>query len=155
MDVRWAALIMVVVGVLGGLATDIGPWYRSLQQPDWKPPDWVFGPVWTTLYITTAWAGVRTWRRLPGPSARTGFLVACLVNALLNVLWSLLYFSLQRPDWALHEGIALWCSAAWVTSLMLRVDRRAAALMLPHLAWLAVAWFLNLSTVRLNPALIG
>lgn len=145
---------MVLVALLGGWATDIGPWYYSLAQPPWKPPDWAFGVVWTTLYVTTAWAGVRAWRRLPLGSARTGFLAACLINGVLNVLWSVLYFTLQRPDFALYEGLALWCSAAWVTALMLRIDRLAAALMVPHLAWLGVAWALNLSTLRLNPALI-
>ena len=142
---------MVSVALLGAWATDIGPWYLGLAQPGWKPPDWLFGPIWTTLYFTTGWAGVRTWRRLnPGPD-QSAFILACLINAMLNVLWSAMYFALQRPDWALWEGAALWMSAAWVAALMLRVDRIAAWLMVPHLAWLGLAWVLNLATVRLNP----
>lgn len=151
MDVRWAVGVMTGVALLGGLATDIGPWYFSLRQPAWKPPDWAFGPVWTLLYITTAWAGVRTWRRLPIGPDRSGFLLACGINAMLNVLWSALYFSWRRPDWALWEGVALWLSAAWVSVLMVKVDRLSFGLMLPHLIWLAVAWALNLATVQLNP----
>lgn len=150
-DVRWATVVMLVVAALGGAATDIGPWYASLQQPPWKPPDAWFGPVWMALYASTAWAGVRTWRRLPHDRARRVFLCSCLVNALLNIGWSVLYFTARRPDWALWEGLALWCSAAWVTWLMSRVDRLAVLLMLPHLAWLALAWALNWATVRLNP----
>ena len=146
---------MVVVAAVGGLATDVGPWYRSLQQPSWKPPDELFGPVWLLLYVTTAWAGVRTWRRLAPGTARSGFLLACVLNALLNILWSVLYFTVRRPDWALWEGMALWLSAAWVVWLMHRVDRVSVRLMLPHLLWLALALALNGATVRLNPPFSG
>jgi len=152
-DVQCAVALMVVVASLGGWATDIGPWYFSLAQPAWKPPDAWFGPVWMVLYVTTAWAGVRTWRRMPaaaGP-ARSGFVLVCLLHALLNVLWSVLYFTLRRPDWALVEGVALWLTAAWAARLMSRVDRLSGLLMLPLLLWLAVAWALNAATVRLNP----
>jgi len=150
-DVRWAATLMVVVATVGGLATDVGPWYQSLAQPAWKPPDAWFGPVWSTLYVSTAWAGIRTWRRLPEGQTRRFFLAACLLNALLNILWSVLYFAARRPDWALIEAAVLWCSAAWVTYLMSRVDRVAVMLMLPHLTWLGLAWALNQATVSLNP----
>lgn len=149
-DVWVATGIMVAVGLLGGLATDIGPWYAALRQPDWKPPDWLFGPMWTLIYGTTAWAGVRTWRRLHGGPSRGWFLVACGLNGMLNVLWSLLYFTLRRPDWALAEGVVLWLSAAWVTALMARVDRFSVGLMMPHLSWLTVALLLNRATLTLN-----
>ena len=88
-DIRWTVVLITAVAVLGGLATDIGPWYFSLQQPSWKPPDWAFGPVWILLYVTTGWAGVRTWRRLGSGPARSGFLLACGINGMLNVLWSM------------------------------------------------------------------
>ena len=150
-DVQGAVALMVAVAGLGGWATDIGPWYFALVQPAWKPPDALFGPVWTVLYITTGWAGVRTWRRLPTGPARSGFLLVCLLHAMLNVLWSVLYFTLRRPDWALVEGLALWLTAAWAAGLMRRVDRTSALLLLPLLAWLAVALALNAATVWLNP----
>jgi tryptophan-rich sensory protein len=78
-------------------------------------------------------------------------LLVCLLHAMLNVLWSVLYFTLRRPDWALVEGLALWLTAAWAAGLMRRVDRTSALLMMPLLAWLAVAWALNAATVWLNP----
>lgn len=148
----WVAVaVMVIVGSLGGLATDIGPWYAALRQPDWKPPDWLFGPMWMVIYGSTGWAGVRTWRRLGDSPSRGWFLMACGLNGTLNVLWSVLYFTFRRPDWALAEGVLLWLSAAWVTAQMLRVDRWSAALMVPHLVWLAVALLLNRATLILNP----
>ncbi len=150
-DVRWAVLLITGVALLGAWATEIGAWYLGLVQPPWKPPDWAFGPIWTALYVTTGWAGVRTWRRLEAGPDQSAFLLACLINAMLNVLWSTLYFTLRRPDWALWEGVALWLSAAWVATLMARVDRFSSFLMVPHLAWLGLAWALNLATVRLNP----
>jgi tryptophan-rich sensory protein len=96
---------------------------------------------------------VRTWRRFPAQvsPARSGFLLVCLLHALLNVLWSVLYFTLRRPDWALIEGVALWFTAAWAATLMLRVDRFSGLLMLPLLLWLGIAWALNAATVWLNP----
>ena len=151
-DVRVTWAVMVGVALLGGAATDVGPWYQSLHQPPWKPPDWAFGPVWTVVYATTGWAGVRAWRRMRGAIDRGWFALACGINALLNVLWSVLFFSFRRPDWALVEGLALWLSVVWVTVLMWRVDRKAAGLMIPHLLWVAVAVALNASTLALNPA---
>ena len=85
-----AAFIAVVVAGVGGLATDLGPWYRGLTQPPWKPPDLVFGPVWTLLYTLTAWAGARAWWRAgwAGPDGpdearplRRRILAAFLLNA--------------------------------------------------------------------------
>lgn len=152
-DVRWTMAAIGVVGLLGGAVTEIGPWYFALTQPPWKPPDWVFGPAWMLIYLCTGWAGVRTWRRLPTGNSRSGYLVACAINGLLNVLWSLLYFTMRRPDWALSEGIALWLSILWVTALTARVDRLGAWLMSPYIVWVAVALALNFETLRLNPAL--
>lgn len=58
-----AILIAIAVGMIGGLATEIGPWYLELTKPAWQPPDWLFGPMWTMIYIFTGMAGVRAWRR--------------------------------------------------------------------------------------------
>lgn len=150
-DVRWTVAAIALVGIIGGAATDIGPWYFALVQPAWKPPDWTFGPAWMLIYVCTGWAGVRAWRRLSIETARSGFLVACAINGLLNILWSFLYFTLRRPDWAFSEGIALWLSIVWVAALIARVDRLGTWLMVPYLAWVAVALALNFETLRLNP----
>ena len=155
-----AAFMAVVVAGVGGLATDLGPWYRGLTQPPWKPPDLVFGPVWTLLYTLTAWAGARAWWRAgwAGPDGpdearrlRRRILAAFLFNAVLNVLWSALFFLAQRPDWALVEIVLLTASVWWLIVLCAAVDRLASRLLWPYLAWVLFAATVNAGVIRLNP----
>ena len=103
-----AFLLAILVGGIGGAATEIGPWYNSLIKPAWQPPDWAFGPIWTLIYITTGIAGVRAWR-LGDEQQQRYFLGALLLNCGLNLLWSLLFFKMQRPDLALIEVVAFGC----------------------------------------------
>lgn len=162
-----AAAIAVLVAGIGGLATDLGPWYRGLVQPPWKPPDIVFGPVWTLLYTLTAWAGARAWwhagagAQADEAAAQAGrrrqrlLLAGFLLNALLNVLWSVLFFKAQRPDWALVEIVLLTASVLWLISACAEVDRLAARLLLPYLAWVLFAATVNAGVLRLNPLALG
>jgi tryptophan-rich sensory protein len=147
-----AFLLAILVGGIGGAATEIGPWYYSLVKPAWQPPDWAFGPIWTLIYITTGIAGVRAWR-LGDEHQRRYFLGALLINCALNLLWSLLFFKMQRPDIALIEVVTLWLSILPLILLPLRYSPRSSLLMLPYLAWVSVAAYLNLTIVRLNPLL--
>ena len=148
-------LAAVAVGLLGGLATDIGPWYRQLVKPSWQPPDWLFGPVWTTIYALVVIAGVRSWRRTPTTAAREWLVVLFAANAFVNVLWSLLFFRLRHPDWALLDVGVLWASVLALTVVLWRRDRLGGALMLPYLAWVSFASFLNLVIVSLNAPFSG
>jgi tryptophan-rich sensory protein len=144
-----AFLLAITVGGIGGAVTEIGPWYFSLIKPTWQPPDWAFGPIWTLIYITTGIAGVRAWR-LGDSRQRRLFLIALLINCALNVLWSLLFFKMQRPDLSLIEVVALWLSIVPLILLPLRYSPRSSLLILPYLAWVSVAAYLNLTIVRLN-----
>ena len=159
-----AAFVAVLVAGVGGLATDLGPWYRGLVQPPWKPPDLIFGPVWTLLYTLTAWAGARAWWRAGlaetaglhegGRQARRlrrRLLLAFGLNAVLNVLWSVLFFLLKRPDWALMEIVLLTASVWWLVALCATVDRLASRLLWPYLAWVLFAATVNAGVIRLNP----
>ena len=145
-----AAASAVAVAMLGALMTDLGPWYAALRQPAWKPPDWVFGPVWTTIFSLAAIAGVNGWRRAPDRESRERMLLLFAANAFLNVLWSLLFFRLHRPDWALIEVPLLWLSVLALIVLLARFARLAACLLVPYLIWVAIAALLNWQTVRLN-----
>ena len=152
---RWrpiaiAAAAAVFVAVLGALMTDLGPWYAQLRQPAWKPPDWVFGPVWTTIFALAAAAGVIGWRRAPSRAARELMLLLFAANGFLNVFWSLLYFRLHRPDWALWEVPLLWLSVLALIVVLARYAKPAAALLAPYLVWVAIAAALNWQTVVLN-----
>ena len=144
-----AVLLAIVTGGVGGLATEIGPWYFNLAKPSWQPPDWLFGPVWTTIYILTGIAGVRAWRRADDVQRRH-LMGALLLNIVLNILWSAIFFTAHRPDIALIEVVALWLSILLIALLVRRYSPMSALLLLPYLAWVAFAAYLNLTIVRLN-----
>lgn len=140
----------VLVAVLGGLSTDIGPWYQQLEKPSWQPPDWLFGPVWTLLYALAALAGVWAWRAADSAAARSNVLLLFSQNAVLNVVWSLLFFRLQRPDWALVEVGVLWASTGLLVIGLGRIHGRAGAILLPYWAWVSFAAVLNYAIVARN-----
>lgn len=148
--IAFAVAWTILLGLVGALVTDIGPWYRGLIKPTWQPPDWLFGPVWTTIFICAAVAFYLAWQH-PDATARTRTLLVTvwLANAMLNVVWSFLFFRLRRPDWALLEIAPLWLSI--VTMLWLASTAgRAGWLLAPYLAWVSFAAVLNTAIVRLN-----
>lgn len=144
-----AILLSLLVGGLGGAATEIGPWYFQLQKPSWQPPDWLFGPAWTTIYVLTSIAGVKAWRRADEVQRRY-FLGALLLNLVLNLFWSLIFFTSQRPDIALLEVVPLWLSILLMVLLVRSYSPQSALLMLPYLGWVAFAAYLNWTIVKLN-----
>jgi tryptophan-rich sensory protein len=146
-----AITVAVIVGLIGGLATDIGPWYRDLKKPWFQPPDWAFGPAWTLIYAATGTAAVMAWRAAAEDSQRTLILVAFLINALLNVAWSVIFFTFKRPDLALIEVSVLWLSIVALIYIVWPHSKTAAYLLLIYLAWVTFASALNLATVKLNP----
>jgi benzodiazapine receptor len=153
---RWApvalaALAAVLIAVMGGLATDIGGWYRALVKPPWQPPDWLFGPAWTLIYALAAMAGVAAWRGASDAVARQRVLLLFSLNAFLNVFWSLLFFRLQRPDLALLEVVFLWLSILALIIGLRPMSKRTTYYLLPYLAWVSFAAILNAEVVRLNP----
>ena len=152
---RWtpvavAAGAAVLVAALGAAATDIGPWYQALAKPSWQPPDWLFGPAWTLIYGLIALAGVTAWRAARTRAARQRVLLLFSVNALLNVLWSELFFGFHRPDWAVLETTVFWLSIAVLIAAVWPLSHRAGWLLAPYLAWVTFASLLNLAVVRLN-----
>jgi tryptophan-rich sensory protein len=146
-----AAAAAVLVASLGATITDIGPWYQNLRRPSWNPPDWVFGPVWTIIFGLAALAGVNAWRDAPNGNSRGTMIGLFALNGFLNVLWSLLFFRMQRPDWALREVLLLWLSVALLIFVLSRYSRLAAGLLIPYLIWVTFAATLNLEIVKLNP----
>ncbi|GJE17065.1 TspO/MBR family protein [Methylobacterium marchantiae] len=140
----------LVTALAGGLLTTTGPWYHSLRRPSWKPPDWAFGPVWTTIFTLTAISGVMAWHADTSPSARSALLSAYAVNLILNIAWSGIFFRLRRPDWAYVEVIALWLSIVALIVVTARVSGAAALLLAPYLTWVSIATLLNRAIVKLN-----
>ena len=145
-----AALSATAVGALGGLNTQLGSWYYQLHKPSWQPPDWLFGPVWTLIFALAALAGVIYWRRQENRESRLQVIGAFALNGFLNLLWSLLFFRLERPDWALYEVVFLWASIVLLIALLTRASRTAAWLLAPYLVWVSFASALNWEVVTLN-----
>lgn len=142
-----AAACVVVVLFLGGLATRLDAWYEGLRKPSWQPPGWLFAPVWTSIGALTAWAAVLGWEATANRPLLAGLFA---VNGVLNVLWSVLFFQLRRPDWALAEVVPLWLSVLALIVALAPASSFAAWLLVPYLVWVAFAAFLNLVIVRLN-----
>lgn len=140
-------LLMVVGGgSLIGVANDPGAWYASLRKPAFNPPDWIFGPVWTFLYILIAIAGWRIWRlRQTG-----GAMSVWWMQLGLNFLWSPVFFTLQSPLAALVVILGLLASIATFIRLTWDLDRPAALLFVPYAAWVLFATLLNAAIVVLN-----
>jgi benzodiazapine receptor len=130
-------------------ATSVGTWFVTLNKPSWNPPGWLFGPVWTTLYVLMAIAAWRVWRRAEAAAARRT-LVWFGAQLALNALWSVLFFGLRRPGWAFAEIFVLWSVLATLLIRFWRADRVAGALWAPYVAWVSFATVLNGSIWWLN-----
>lgn len=136
---------------LGAMATtsSVNGWYQTLTKPSWNPPDWLFGPVWSTLYLMMAIAAWLVWRYrgLKGSSvAMTWF----GVQLALNSLWSIIFFGLNQPGWAFVEIIFLWLAIVATVTAFRRISTAAASLLVPYLAWSTFAACLNFAIWRLN-----
>ncbi len=143
--------ICFAVSGLGGLITaqSVGTWYQDLAKPAFNPPDWVFAPVWTTLYLLMAIAAWRVWRRAgwrDGHAALTAF----GVQLALNLAWSTAFFGLRMPGAALVVVLVLLAAVAVTTRLFWTADRPAGLLLTPLLAWVGFATLLNTAIWRLN-----
>lgn len=142
-------LLTLVVGAAGSAVTQpaIPVWYADLLKPSFNPPNWVFAPVWTTLYVLMAIAAWRVWR-VTGTRAPEMALYA--VQLALNLLWSVLFFGLHRILWALADLGLLLVAVLATLAVFWRRDRMAGALLIPYLAWSGFAFLLNLAIWRLN-----
>ncbi|WP_337174862.1 TspO/MBR family protein [Paludisphaera sp.] len=146
--------VVAVAGALGSWATypSLRHWYEGLRKPSWTPPGWLFGPVWSTLYLLMAASAWRVWRRDDAPAGRRKEALACWGFQLaLNVGWSWLFFGLHRPTLAFVELVALWLAILATIVATARVDRPAAWMLAPYLAWVTFAGALNGTIARLNP----
>jgi len=154
--VRGIGLVIFIVvclgaGGLGAIATrpEIPTWYPELVKPLWNPPAYLFGPVWTTLFVMMAVAGWLVWKL-------RGFTQACIpltlfgLQLLLNVAWSWIFFGYHQPGWAFVEIILLWLAILATTVAFFRSDKTAGWLMIPYLAWVTFASVLNFTIWRLN-----
>lgn len=142
-------LLCLAVGGLGGWITaqSVIRWYPTLNKPEWNPPSWVFGPVWTALYVMMAVAAWLVWQK---PAATRTAMILFFIQLALNSLWSFLFFGARSPGLALIDILALWLALALAVHAFFKHSSNAGLLLLPYLAWVSFAAFLNFSIWRLN-----
>jgi translocator protein len=144
-------VVVFAAAALGSVATSssVRDWYVALEKPSWNPPAWLFGPVWTTLYVMMAVAAWSVWRERGWRGAR-GALALFGVQLGLNSLWSVLFFGLRAPGLALVEILLMWGAILATLVAFWRVRPLAGALLVPYLAWVSFAAVLNAVLWRLN-----
>lgn len=140
---------------IGSAATisEIGSWYATLEKPSFNPPNWIFGPVWSLLFLMMAIAAWLVWRKWGWAGAKVA-LIVFLVQLVANVMWSILFFGMHRPDLAFFEICLLWVLIAATIGLFFGKSKPAAALLVPYIAWVSFAAVLNFMIWRLNAGVI-
>ena len=149
--------ILVLVAFVGacflaaatGAVFPAGDWYERLAKPSWRPPNWLFAPVWTVIYLTIAVSGWLVWRKYGFAGAALP-LAIYLLQLVLNAAWTPIFFGLRRPDLAFFEILMLWLSIVATIATFRSLNAAAAWLLLPYLAWVTFAATLNFTVWRLN-----
>ena len=148
-----ALLASFAAGGIGSIFTSIyiPTWYEALNKPVFSPPNWLFGPVWTLLYVLMAIAAYLVWKQ--GWEAREDIKEALgvfVIQLELNLIWSIIFFGLQSPGWAFLEIVILWLVIIWNIVTFYRVNRAAAYLLIPYLLWVTFASILNCAVWLIN-----
>jgi len=144
--------VVLVAGGIGSLATTraIPTWYKGLAKPAFNPPEWLFGPAWTVLYLMMAVAAFLVWKQgLDAPGVKLA-LAVFLLQLLLNSLWSVFFFGLRSPLAGLADIVVLWLAILVTIVLFFRVSVPAGVMLLPYIAWVSFAALLNASILALN-----
>ena len=144
-----ALAIPFIVAYLGSSVTtpSIGSWYATLNKPAFSPPNWIFAPVWTLLFLLMGIASYLVWKKqkkIKTPLKLYG------VQLILNFLWSYLFFGLNRPDLAMADIILLWIFIFLTLKSFYKVNKLAGALLIPYILWVSFASILNFAILTLN-----
>ncbi len=156
---KWTVWIMLAVFLaiclgaagLGAIATtaEIDGWYKMIEKPSWNPPAYIFGPVWTTLYVMMAVAAWFVWKPTGLKAAKTP-LTLFAVQLALNIAWSWIFFRFHQPGWAFVEIVVLWLSIVATTIAFFSRSKIAGWLMVPYVVWVSFASVLNFTIWNLN-----
>lgn len=144
--------IPIAIGATAGFFTVTGveSWYQTIQKPSWNPPSWVFGPVWTTLYIMMGIALFLIWKSGANDSLKRTAIGLFAVQLVLNFFWSFIFFDQQQPGWALAEIIVMWFAILITIFAFAKVNKTAAWLLVPYISWVSFATILNYTIWKLN-----
>jgi len=152
----WLSLIPFVVvcflaAAIGALATNssVKTWYPQLRLPEWTPPNWLFGPVWTALYLMMALSAWLAWRSSNSGVPRFA-LILFGIQLVLNALWSVIFFGLRKIGPAFAEVLLLWMMLIATAVAFLPLSLLAAWLLIPYIAWVGFASYLNYRIWQMN-----
>ncbi len=145
-------LLPFIAGGIGSYFTtpDIAVWYQALNKPLFNPPNWIFGHVWTLLYLFMGFSFYLVWTTKDKHKAKRKAIYFYLIQLVLNSLWSIIFFGLKSPILAFIEIIILWIMIFFTIKSFILVSKHATYLLYPYLAWVSIALILNLSIVLLN-----
>ncbi len=146
-----AISLTVILGAVGGLVTspEIPTWYAGLTKPSFNPPNWLFGPVWTTLYVLMGISCYLVWKHSASPD-RNRALFVFVVQFALNFCWSFIFFGMHETGWALVEMMVLWVAILITIFSFAKFSKTAAWLLVPYISWVSFAMLLNGAIWRLN-----
>lgn len=144
-------LVPQLAGFLGALATTpaIKTWYAHINKPPFNPPNWLFAPVWTTLFLLMGIALYLIWKQGITNASKTA-LIFFFIQLALNTLWSIIFFGLHQPFYAFLEIIILWLVILMTIIKFYSLSHLAAYLLMPYLLWVSFAGFLNFNIFWLN-----
>jgi translocator protein len=147
-----AITIPLAVGFTSGFftITGVGSWYQTIQRPSWNPPNWIFGPVWTTLYIIMGVALFLIWKADVDIKIKNQAILLFTIQLVLNFFWSFIFFNQQQPGWAFAEIVVLWIFILLTIFAFAKINKTAAWLLVPYISWVSFASILNYTIWRLN-----
>lgn len=145
-------LITLSIGFSGSFFTrpEIEGWYAGLSKPWFNPPNWLFGPVWTTLYVMMGIALWLVWKSQAAIQVKRTAILLFALQLLLNFSWSLIFFNLHQIGWALVEIVLLWIFILLTILWFAKIDKKAAWLLVPYISWVSFATILNFYIWKLN-----
>lgn len=143
-------VIVFLVATAASMVTaeSVATWYREINRPSWTPPNWVFGPVWTALYVMMSVSAWLVWRQREKPKKTA--LVVFGAQLILNGLWSLLFFGMKNPVLGFVDIVGLWIAILITIIMFFRISKLAGWLLIPYLIWVSYASSLNLGIILLN-----
>lgn len=143
-------LLPLAVGAVAGFFTqpEIAGWFKTIRKPAWQPPNWLFAPVWTTLYILMGIALYLVWKRKTLGKERA--IALWSLQLLLNFFWSFIFFKQHQIGLALADIFLLWLLILLTIFAFARINKTAAWLMAPYISWVSFASILNFSIYQLN-----
>lgn len=147
-----AIALSELAGIIGSIFTisAIPNWYATLARPALNPPSWIFGPVWTTLYVLMGIATFLVWKKGWGQKNVQKALSVFGFQLVLNALWSIIFFGLHSPSWAFVDIVAMWFTIVWTMILFYKISKPAMWLLVPYILWVSFAGYLNFMIWILN-----